>query len=127
MSRDWMNRNRHRYPENWTEIATAVKAAAGWRCRVCGAPHGPPPAVLTVHQVNHVPADCDGANLLACCQRCHLKCQSLRPRPASQAEAITRLRPLVATRDAQRSLPLTVVVVSPRRPAASPDAEGGSR
>lgn len=100
----WFDKHKHLYPANWTEIATAVKVRAGWRCLVCGVPHGPSPAVLTVHHLNHEPGDCADGNLLSCCQSCHLRIQALRPRPRSIEEAIGRMAEWVSTRGTQRSL-----------------------
>lgn len=85
----WFDRNKHLYPADWAAIAKRVKDAAGWCCVACGAPHGPPPHVLTVHHLDHVPAHVDDTNLLACCQRCHLR---LGPGIYTKDEAITRLR-----------------------------------
>lgn len=33
-----MPMQRERYPKNWPEIATAIKAAANWHCQACGRP-----------------------------------------------------------------------------------------
>jgi hypothetical protein len=88
----WFDRNRHLYPDDWPEIAKAVKDKAGWRCEACNNPHGPSPYVLTVHHLNHDPSDCDDDNLVALCQRDHLRCQGMRPRPETREEAIERLR-----------------------------------
>ncbi len=72
---------RHRYPANWDAIATAVKVAAGWRCEHCGHPHDPATGhVLTVHHLDMNPANCADENLVALCQRCHLRIQA-RYRP----------------------------------------------
>ncbi|WP_377271884.1 hypothetical protein [Peterkaempfera sp. SMS 1(5)a] len=82
--------NRHRYPTDWKAISLATRAAAGWRCACtgqCGLDHGgrcravngePNPdtgskVVLTVAHLNHEPSDCRPENLLAACQRCHLR------------------------------------------------------
>ncbi len=35
-----MRQRKHLYPDNWKEIATACKAAAGWRCQRCHIRHG---------------------------------------------------------------------------------------
>lgn len=86
---DWWSRNKHRYPANWTDIATRLKDATGWTCEVCAAPHGPPPHILTVHHLSHVPADCSPENLLVCCQRCHLQ---LGPHIYTREQAICKLR-----------------------------------
>jgi hypothetical protein len=100
----WHDRNRHRYPADWPAIAARVKAAAGWRCEACDAPHGPRPHVLTVDHLHHDPENPD-AVLLALCARCHLWRQAMRPRPLTRAEAIARLRDRLARRRAQLALP----------------------
>ncbi len=87
----WFDRNRHRYPANWPDIARAVKDAAGWCCEACGAPHGPVPHVLTVDHFDHDPANSDTANLIPLCQRCHLRRHGLYPPPATREEAVRRL------------------------------------
>ena len=84
----WFDRNKHRYPANWTEIATAIKDAAGWRCEACDAPHGPSPHVLTVHHLNH-DVDNPEAALVALCQKCHLQ---LGPQIYTKQQAIEKLR-----------------------------------
>jgi 5-methylcytosine-specific restriction endonuclease McrA len=64
------------YPPNWNEIATAVKDAAGWCCEHCHAKHDPTTGyTLTVHHLNGIKSDCSPANLVALCQRCHLRIQ----------------------------------------------------
>jgi hypothetical protein len=97
----WFDRNRHLYPDDWPEIATRIKASAGWKCLACSRPHGPSPAVLTVHHLDHDPSNCADDNLLACCQSCHLKCQSFVPRPTTIGEAIRRLQEWIRSRDSQ--------------------------
>ena len=99
----WFDRNKHLYPPNWKEIADAVKDAAGRRCLGCGAPHGPPPHVLTVHHLDHVPMNCDDSNLLPCCQRCHLR---LGPGIYTKEEAISRLQRRAALDGLQREMSL---------------------
>lgn len=65
------------YPENWKEIADQVKAAAGWKCERCGAPHQVEGArVLIVHHLDGHPENCFMWNLAALCQRCHLHIQA---------------------------------------------------
>ena len=63
------------YPDNWKEIATRIKEAAGWKCERCGAAHGPCPCVLTVHHLNGDKSQCEDWNLAALCQVCHLHIQ----------------------------------------------------
>jgi len=64
------------YPANWPEIALAVKEAAGWRCVPCGHPHDPEAGyTLTVHHKDGDKANCTRENLIAACQRCHLRRQ----------------------------------------------------
>lgn len=102
----WFDRNKHRYPANWAEVAKAVKDGAGWRCEACANPHGKPPYVLTVdHVVDHDPANCGPENLAALCQRCHLRRQGMRPKPATKAEAIERLKARYEAERGQQTLP----------------------
>ncbi len=80
--------NRSRYPANWSEISRSIRfERAGGRCEFidpdtgerCTARHGEPHpvtgsrVVLTVAHLDHQPENCDPANLLAGCQRCHLR------------------------------------------------------
>jgi hypothetical protein len=65
------------YPDNWNEIATAVKDSAGWKCVRCGHPHDIPAGyMLTVHHLDLNPANCAWWNIPALCQRCHLRIQA---------------------------------------------------
>lgn len=65
------------YPENWPEIAAAIKTAAGWRCEHCNHEHDPEHGyTLTVHHLDGDKANVDGTNLVALCQRCHLHVQA---------------------------------------------------
>ena len=64
------------YPDNWNEIAHAVKAAANWRCVRCGHIHDTEAGyMLTVHHIDLDPSNCEWWNLAALCQRCHLQIQ----------------------------------------------------
>ena len=68
---------RHRYPTNWESIAARVKTLAGWRCEHCGHPHEPQSGhTLTVHHLDGDPSHNDWTNLVALCQRCHLRIQA---------------------------------------------------
>lgn len=64
------------YPPNWQEIAYRIKEAAGWKCERCGAPNDYLTGhVLTVHHLDGRKNNCSTANLVALCQRCHLRVQ----------------------------------------------------
>lgn len=80
------------YPANWEQISDETRRAAGDRCEWCKAKnHHPHPVtgsrvVLTVHHLGidkpdgtpGDPADkmdCRPENLVALCQRCHLKAE----------------------------------------------------
>lgn len=64
------------YPADWDQIAGRVKARAGWRCEHCGHSHDPAAGyTLTVHHIDGHPANCVDDNLVALCQRCHLRWQ----------------------------------------------------
>lgn len=68
---------RNDYTDDWKQIATAVKAAAGWRCIRCGHPHEPAAGyTLTVDHWDGDKANNRWWNLLALCQRCHLNVQA---------------------------------------------------
>lgn len=65
------------YPDNWKQIARAVKEAADWKCVRCGKRHDPEGGYcLTVHHLDINPANCAWWNIPALCQRCHLTIQS---------------------------------------------------
>lgn len=64
------------YPENWREIAQAVKDEAGWACIRCGHPHDVPAGyMLTVHHLDLDKSNCAWWNIVALCQKCHLQIQ----------------------------------------------------
>lgn len=87
------------YPPDWKAIATAVKAEAGWRCIRCDHPHDPPAGyTLTVHHADMNPANNRWWNLLALCQRCHLRIQGkvILERPWVMTEHTPWFRPYVA-------------------------------
>ena len=65
------------YPEDWKETAQRKKDLVGWKCEKCGHPHELESGhVLTVHHINGLPYDNRDDNLVALCQRCHLRVQS---------------------------------------------------
>lgn len=64
------------YPANWKEIAKAVKDAANWRCVRCGHRHDIEAGyMLTVHHLDLCKSNCAWYNIVALCQKCHLKIQ----------------------------------------------------
>lgn len=64
------------YPDDWTEIALAVKDKAEWKCERCRHPHDIPAGyMLTVHHLDLNKSNCAWWNLAALCQRCHLEIQ----------------------------------------------------
>lgn len=83
--------NRDRYPADWPQISKDIRfGCALGRCECegecgrgthegrCPNRHGEPAygtgskVVLTVAHLDHTPEHCDGANLKAMCQGCHL-------------------------------------------------------
>ncbi len=67
------------YPENWPEIAGAIKESANWICQHCGQQCYRPGErvqdwrrVLTVAHLDRDPAHNESDNLRALCVVCHL-------------------------------------------------------
>lgn len=83
--------NRHKYPSNWKDLREAVLKRAHHRCELCFVPNGAiiqrdetgiwrhaiessgTRIVLTTAHINQDIADNRMVNLLALCQRCHLR------------------------------------------------------
>lgn len=72
--------NKIRYPKNWPEISKRIRfERAENKCEKCGAEnYNPHPdtgskVILTVAHLDHTPEHCDDENLMAMCQRCHLR------------------------------------------------------
>lgn len=82
--------NRDRYPKDWKAISFRIRfERAGGRCECtgqcglvhaggrCTAEHGKPHpttgsiVVLTTMHMDHEPENCEDANLMAGCQKCH--------------------------------------------------------
>ena len=62
------------YPPDWNEIGDRVRAEAGGKCIRCGHVHDAPAGyALTVHHFDGDKANCEWWNLMALCQRCHLR------------------------------------------------------
>lgn len=64
------------YSADWDEIGDRVRAEAGHRCIRCGRGHDPAAGyALTVHHFDGNKANNEWWNLMALCQRCHLRVQ----------------------------------------------------
>lgn len=85
------------YPENWKWLSRQIVSDAGNKCELCYAPNGAfiqrikgaeypwykidntkpedkfTKVVLTVHHINHDKKDSTKQNLIALCQKCHLR------------------------------------------------------
>jgi 5-methylcytosine-specific restriction endonuclease McrA len=72
-------RDKSRYPANWEQISKRIRERAGYKCEWCGAENGKrhpvtgSHVVLTVAHLDHTPENCEDSNLVALCQRCHLR------------------------------------------------------
>ncbi|MBE3117656.1 MAG: HNH endonuclease [Candidatus Atribacteria bacterium] len=65
------------YPANWPEIASRTKDAAEWKCVRCGHLNDRTTGhMLGVHHLDLDPQNCEWWNIVALCQRCHLRIQS---------------------------------------------------
>jgi len=88
-----------RYPADWKEISTRIRANSGGKCEFCGADNYMPhpvtgsKVVLTVAHLNHDPQDCRDENLRALCQRCHLTYDA---KHHAQNAAVTRRKKQLA-------------------------------
>lgn len=70
--------NKADYPENWNEISIKTRERAGNKCELCGAVNGESTArrtkvVLTVHHIDRDKKNNKRLNLIALCQKCHLR------------------------------------------------------
>ena len=95
-----MPMDRSKYPDDWEQIALAIKEAAGWKCESCGKqcrkpgePFDTHRRTLTVAHINHTEADCREENLVALCAGCHLRYDA----------PMKRLRRIVAKRAKQEA------------------------
>lgn len=67
---------RGEYSADWPEIGDRVRAEAGGKCIRCGHVHDSPAGyALTVHHFDGNKSNNAWWNLMALCQRCHLKVQ----------------------------------------------------
>jgi hypothetical protein len=103
------------YPADWRDIAAALKAHADNRCEACGVEHGPVPHILTVHHLDRdklnppaMPATFPHDNLIALCQRCHLRAEhwALAGEYLTRAECLERLEAIATELGRQRELEL---------------------
>lgn len=68
-----------KYPKNWEQLRSKILKRAENACELCGAMNYAPhwrtrkKVILTVHHINFDISDNRSCNLLALCQRCHLK------------------------------------------------------
>lgn len=68
-----------KYPGNWKEIRAKILKRANGSCELCPAEQGKlhwktySKVVLTIHHINFDIADNRDSNLIALCQRCHIK------------------------------------------------------
>lgn len=80
------------YPPDWPKISQRIKALAAWCCEGCHVKHGPSPFMLTVHHIDYNPQNNADDNLIALCQRCHLKVQGMMVQPVNRWEVMERLK-----------------------------------
>lgn len=69
-----------KYPDDWADIALAVKMEADWQCEMCGKqcrrpgePFDTHKRTATVAHCNHIEEDCRPENLACACAPCHLR------------------------------------------------------
>ena len=137
--------NKHRYPKNWKAIRDAIVERADYCCEVCGAlnhsigyrePDGKfvelpgmqaetaaldgiktVQIVLTVaHHPDPSPENCDEANLLALCQRCH-----------NRLDGPMRAKNAAATRREKRAKHQPALAGFDAMPTPAPAAAGETR
>lgn len=104
----WFRDNRALYPADWDAISDRIKSLAAWRCEACDIPHSAPPYVLTTHHIDHTPANCDDANLVALCQVCHLRAHGKHYRELDRSHLLAELRRRYEIELRQLCLPLSI-------------------
>lgn len=68
-----------KYSKNWKWLSKQIRSRGNNRCELCNASNGQPhwktgsKVVLTVHHINFDVNDNSELNLIALCQRCHLR------------------------------------------------------
>jgi len=74
-----MPMKRSDYPDNWEWLSKQVRKRANGQCELCPAEQGKPhwktgsKVVLTVHHIDGDRTNNSELNLIALCQRCHLR------------------------------------------------------
>jgi len=95
------------YPDNWKEIATAVKDRAGWRCENPDCGHANDWAagyVLTVHHRDGNPMNNAPENTVALCQRCHMVACARQSKYGREDDRQMRLWPARLAKGAQSTM-----------------------
>jgi len=94
-----MPMNPNDYPDNWQEIATAVKEAADWQCQDCGKqcrrpgePFDTQRHTLTTSHNDHDTQNNESDNLTARCAPCHLRYDAIYH---AKNAAITRRKRMI--------------------------------
>ena len=87
--------DRKKYHPDWENISKKIRKRAGDRCELCPAKNGEPHwktnsiVVLTVHHIDGNIKNNHPKNLIALCQRCHLRLDEpykIKRRTANQME-----------------------------------------
>jgi hypothetical protein len=118
------------YPDNWTEIATTVKQAAGYRCNRCDLKCLPPnnsyrhlelslrrKLSAQVHHLDGNPAHNDRANLVCVCAGCHLRLHRHHPKTTpGQLSLKLKLSKVRRSRQKYKNFQLTLVDLIERLP-----------
>ena len=121
------------YPDNWSDIATTVKQAAGYRCNRCGLKCLPPnnsyrhldlslrrKLSAQVHHLDGNPAQNDRSNLVCLCSGCHLRMHRHRPQPTpGQLSLKLKLPKVRRSRQNQQNWQLTLADLIERLPRLS--------
>lgn len=73
-----MPMNKKDYPKDWNELRKKVVERAGNKCELCGKPNYSlsdkgTRVVLTVHHIDRDKSRRNLINLIALCQKCHLR------------------------------------------------------
>jgi 5-methylcytosine-specific restriction endonuclease McrA len=118
------------YPDNWTEIATAIKRSAGYLCSRCGLTCLPPTGSYRhldlslrrrlsaqVHHIDGDPSHNDRSNLVCLCAGCHLRVHRHNPRPTPGQLSLKLKVPKVRrSRQKYRDFQLTLTDLIDRLP-----------